>query len=1230
MTSAPKVRADQQQGSERDVVAEEGSKQQGAEKRHITLRSLGPEFNEEHHGVYVRHLEEAVQDTRNRNIALTGRYGVGKSSVLDAFEEKHSESTIRISVNTLGPDEDGTDLTNRIQKELVKQFVYRIAPGKIRSSRFARPNLLTKFRALRQAFATTIVGLGVLWLFGVRPMANWPGAGANTAVQASLVALFFVLVLLAVWAIRWVIGDRIVSEVSTAGTKIALGEGPTTYFDSFLDEIVTFFDAVEPEFVIFEDLDRFDDPQIFDSLRELNTLINTSARWRDKNRPLRFIYAIKDSLFEQLGAESKTGASVDESAKCRVDVATAAVRRANRTKFFEIVIPIVPFISYRNARDHIVETLTALGFGKGFVSRPLLDLVARYTTDMRLMINICNEFAVFVERLLWADTPAPDMNADHLFALVVYKNFHLADFEAISQRESTLDELERCHRDEVRALIVDLQDKRSRLLRLEEHREDRERTAAELGARLHDIIETFWSTTVSIEVGNKNFSVDDIDSVEFWQFVAKKKFFKAWELYSSKVVEVGAKSIVRLFPEAVNEAEWSDPEPAELAQQANQCDRDIAMLRGADFAELARYERASEKRNRFDQCIDDVLKSELARELVRGGFITRNYAEYSAIFYGSFVGVDVAFFYNRAVQSNKMYLDYEFISENAMSNLLEQVPKDFTSSVSALNIQIVSYLLEDKSRIDEAKSIVAYIVTHNDADVQTFLNAFFNEPDAPREDLVRMLTKHPWREVFEYLASHPGIPDHKTRLRLFDTALLSAEPISSYKIGDRTKVLIESYYSYLAAVTEDHACENTTSRIFEMLEVIGITVNDLEVLNAHLRDRIVNARMYDINVKNLCLALDIDGVPTLDEVHAKTIVWELCRNHIMDYVSVMENDLLGQPIILRDVTLIKIIEEQCDVWASDQLRDIIARSAPSAAIVSIEDTPPQTWSIIVDSRRMVPTAANILAYVKLHGVDKGLSTLLIGDRGEPVELQNIQEVSGEDRNALAVQLLNASEYLSANSRVRLVGQLSLESEIEPTSVIPSPNLLAQALKTGLLPDTFESFAHFATGGWESVSDAFAVSKKISEFMRPALVEDFVVEFLEDQEIPCALRRIVVENLGEYVPNDDKQALEAAGQFALEHEIWLPLEDIRRIARVTQNSNVIPKQLAHAENVSADDLFVILTSLGRPYDKMLEGSGVEFHLPASAHNVKLVERLQSAGRIEIIQEPVGKNMQIRTL
>ena len=43
----------------------------------VTLRSLAPEHVEDQHGPYVRHLEDAVKDPRNKNIALTGRYGVG-------------------------------------------------------------------------------------------------------------------------------------------------------------------------------------------------------------------------------------------------------------------------------------------------------------------------------------------------------------------------------------------------------------------------------------------------------------------------------------------------------------------------------------------------------------------------------------------------------------------------------------------------------------------------------------------------------------------------------------------------------------------------------------------------------------------------------------------------------------------------------------------------------------------------------------------------------------------------------------------------------------------------------------------------------------------------------------------------------------------------------------------------------------------------------------------------
>ena len=158
-----------------DVVESSSTSTEGGTKKQLKLRSLAPEFKGDHHSLYVRHLAEAVKDKRNRNVALTGRYGAGKSSVLDAFEEAHRAKTVRISINTLGPDDDDEDLTNRIQKELVKQLVYRLEPGQVRRSRFARPKPITKKRAFWQAFGVSAVALTMLWLLGVRPSDTWPG-----------------------------------------------------------------------------------------------------------------------------------------------------------------------------------------------------------------------------------------------------------------------------------------------------------------------------------------------------------------------------------------------------------------------------------------------------------------------------------------------------------------------------------------------------------------------------------------------------------------------------------------------------------------------------------------------------------------------------------------------------------------------------------------------------------------------------------------------------------------------------------------------------------------------------------------------------------------------------------------------------------------------------------------------------------------------------------------------
>ncbi|TFB93195.1 hypothetical protein [Cryobacterium sp. HLT2-28] len=1205
----------------------------------VVLRTLAPQYEAPHHAGYLRHLEDAIKEPKNRNIALTGRYGSGKSSVLDQFELAHKADTLRISINTLGPDEDDEDLTNRIQKELVKQLVYRAEPGKLRRSRFARSRPLTRWRAFFEALGITTGGLLLLWLVGLRPGGNWFGDTNQPLLTFALGGVFVALIVAVVWLARLIIGDRIVSQVTTAGTTITLGDKPTTYFDGFLDEIVTFFDAVEPKYVIFEDLDRFDDPQIFDSLRELNTLINASSHWIGKDGPLRFIYAIKDSLFEKIGtALDETDTALgDESPKPptansgrRIDLAAAAVERANRTKFFELVIPVVPFISHRNARDLLAGALTKLRLPDNLVTRPLLDLVARHTTDMRLLINICNEFAVFAEQLYWTDNRAPGMTPDDLFALVSYKNFHLADFESIPQRGSALDTLEDRHRELVRSTIQDLQKKRRELVQTEEKRRLQGETAATLGALLvavKDLV-SLRSTYgfAGIEVDGDTRSFDDASSPMLWQRVSEVGTLTLTPArpQHEKPVIIGTAELATLFPGSIDGEVWRNSNPAELAHQVQQYDHDIASLRGADFETLAQYEVPSGK-TPFNDTITSTLDSELARDLVRRGFLTRNYSEYSARFYGSFIGVDVAFFYNHSVQPNQMYVDYTFKTKNAVTNLLEQVPADFTSSVSALNLEVTAHLLIND--LDLAKAVVAFISAHYSKDAQIFLDAAMNAPTFPREELVEVLAAHPWKQLFDYIASHTGMPDEDTRLRLLDSALLSSETTDAYDLTAEVRSLLASEYSRLSAFREPQADARSVT-VLGFAKAAGIVVADLNVLGTPLRKRIVNAEMYELSKTNLQTALEISTTPTIDELREHDAVWHYCKGDLDAYLDAILGDDAGAIVVLSEAVLAAVIAEQHTIWTDEQLAAVIAASSPKAELADFSAVPRESWPLIVAGHRVVQTATNLEEYIAAHGVDESLAQYLVRD-GTPIELHGVSEVDDDDRVALAVRLLNASSLLKASERVALAVQLDLPDGVEAVALVPAgDDLLARTLEAGIVPDEAASFAHFATGGWRSVADAFSVSKNADVFITPALVSGYVAELIQSVDVPGSIRNKVTEDVAAFVPEDEVESLRAIGIYAAERWIRISREQVSRIARVTLDASAVLPHLVRDRDLSPDQLIETMAFLGAPYNALTSGPGVEFNLPTGSSAKTLLERLEAAGRVEIFNRGWGSGKGVR--
>lgn len=285
----------------REVVPHGPSKTRtsaSANTRQPRLRSLGAEFNEDHHGVYLEALKNAIENEPDmRNIAVTGAYGTGKSSVLSEVAKLYPGRVLELSLSTVGSDqveappdaggEPGTEInpasttiTNRIQKEIVKQILYRDAPWKTPGSRFRR---LSRFRSVPAAVnGAALAAIFLLLLFqsgATKPLVAIAGGHALSTV-AIYVAIYIILAI-AVFKTRQFMHDRIFVEKLAAGpATVSLGTQSSSYFDQYVDEIVYHFEESGRDIVIFEDIDRFEDVQIFETLRALNTLLNGAEQVR--------------------------------------------------------------------------------------------------------------------------------------------------------------------------------------------------------------------------------------------------------------------------------------------------------------------------------------------------------------------------------------------------------------------------------------------------------------------------------------------------------------------------------------------------------------------------------------------------------------------------------------------------------------------------------------------------------------------------------------------------------------------------------------------------------------------------------------------------------------------------------------------------------------------------------------------------------------------------------------
>ncbi|MDQ4110528.1 MAG: hypothetical protein M3306_05430 [Actinomycetota bacterium] len=1255
-----------------------------------SLSSLTPRFDPDQHGTYLRRLKEVVKDPRNLNIALTGRYGAGKSSVLDEFQAEYPRATQRLSISTLAPDTDTddttaearTDTTNRIQKEVVKHLLYG-APRRIgRSSRFSRIAVLSLPWAFMQA-AMAVAAIGaLLYVFGWLPDIKWTGKSQPVWVRASAWLGTALVVTLMGTVVRVLTHGRFVSDVKAAGAAVTLAEKPQTFFDKYLDEIIHYFDYGSKDIVVFEDLDRFEDPKIFEALRELNTLLNDTPRRRARRRgrlpcralgqvlrwvrlydrldeklsdrwaavilgrgvPLRFVYAVKDSLFERLGAE--TVQAVDAG-----DAAAGETLRANRTKFFDVVVPLVPFISHRNARELLIDLLDEVGITG--IEKKLINIVAQHSTDMRLMRNICNEYLVFEERLLRSDRVAPGLDPSRLFALVAYKNFHLGDFERISRRESDLDRLYGFHQDLVRASIEMLEAKNRRLLVQKGAAPTRDKAAQMLGKRLNRYAEAMGQALAQqgwrqlyFKTAADTHSLADTAGHQFWAAVATTHHLEilcspdAARSRSTSVITLNAEDLAVMFPEALQADRWVKLDEQATRVQLLRNERDIRALRSADFTHLAQLGQftlavsdgiqpvhstnqgdtekdAAPLVNRtFADLVAATMKSPLARDLVLRGYIDRNFSLYAAQFYGHFTGPDVATFMVQHVQTNTMNIDYDLSRPGAVANLLDEIEEageDLTGTVVAYNINIVDHLLKT-DHIKAGGVIERLVVDYDDEETRTFLSAYFTA-GAHRQQLAARLAAHPWPRVFIYLGASDEIPDD-VRPALVSAALVAADAPELYDLPDEFGDFLQANFGNMTAFTQPQG-EESTGTILSVLERMGIQLSQLKPLAAELRSGVIARRAYELNVDNLVEALGTKQI-SLDDIRALDLVYRYCIDEFDTYLDACGVHRPTQWAVSTPETLTNVMNDLSGVYEEETFvrfsHDVAQRTEPSVRVTSLKDVPAPSWPALAEQRLFEPTLENVHRYRAGVGkVDASLAKLLT--------VANTIDISagteGYDVDAEAIAILNASAIDDAAKRVALAESLHPSKPL-PVDQIASraTGLFAPLLAAGLVEDSAASFAHFRGCGWASIGPAIEVSDDIVSFISPDIVEGMVGDLLDDATTRRKLGAKVMANPDSYAPDSDPVALRAVARYARGMSVSLSPETVLRVARAQPIESTLVLSLLRGAVPAAEARVIVevFAALGGDYAKVTV-PGATFGLPHDEVHGDLLQTLKSAGLVD---------------
>lgn len=999
------------------------------------LRPMTPKYESSQHGRYVGRLNDALYKQNCKNVALSGSYGSGKSSILEQFAkeakaEGHYIAKVSLANFCTSPSSDGSDpklsTTALLEREILGQLLYQGNPSKASKSSFNQVHNIPLYRQIPKILSLSLVLFTAIIIAVLLPgvikgdAERWFNALASMNDDSLHHCLLLSIVIASVaFFLSMIISACLLSSInilhlksiSASGLNLSLDKevGDSSYFNKYRDELIYLFEINKYDTVIFEDIDRFDDLGIFDELRKLNDLLNLAPSIVGKkgNKVIRFVYAIKDSIFTFCN-ESK-GASKE-------------VLGSGRVKFFDMVISVVPFISKFNANEMAAKVFAselkdAGQTDEGTRYSDLLLLAAPYIADMRLMVSIRNDYLVMTQEMgspSFGNPSALGLTCTGILAIAIYKNLYPLEYEDLRIGKGKLNELYDIHQKGINRLLPQLSAAIKLLQFCKEFGGSLDDVAETLGNELKEAFDKRVSSIERLTLGTDSFHTrrdysNIIFETEFWE-----EFFSLDSedcLYVGQRHETGGQGIkltkrefLDLFGVEISDIGMRDLVISGFTDSSlASMDSKIEQLRTADFYSKQdllcpiNTNGGEERLESFAKIVKQIIGDELVCELILEGYLRKDFDLYISKYPNEAKPRVVNFVYH-CYQRGVQDLDY-FLDDDDCSAVLKIIPTVHLDRPCCFNRYLLSHIL--------GKGGAPSTTVGRDAVITTVNGIINNYTSSGRQVIERLLEEYPNNKglVHKFISALLNQTE-----RAFDIIIESSGSVCetrsqrelvSYAFENMnldTSYECELSSSWMSANIETMSIADAVSdetradAISNYLNRCSISIHELSTLGAKLGSSVAELGNYDVTRANLLFACRTLELPTLDTLEEA-------------YPSVYRRVVSSEDALNSYLAAINPGE-----YSIDGFPPFIYTSLCRAAV---------SWS---DSANVDELASSIIAKVKLEGGEVNLSEL---DPNNPIENINAlgialvrelvfnQKVAGTLSNANFILRLESVDELSS-------------------------------------------------------------------------------------------------------------------------------------------------------------------------------------------------------------------------